>query len=135
MLPVVNWEAVVVAALLQMALGAVWYRVFASPWTTLIGLKTEDMATPGPASGPRYALALLASVVLAAAMGMLATLAHAVTPISGFKLGLLVGLGFVVPAMWPNFVLGGRPFKLFAINVGYPLLSAVMQGLLFGSWR
>jgi len=50
-------------------------------------------------------------------------------------MGLLVWLGFVATTHAANCLFEGRPFRLFSINTGYPLVSLVLMGPLLGAWR
>ena len=47
----VNLLAVVVCAIVNMVLGALWYSpiLFANSWMNLIGKSKEEMSNPGPA--------------------------------------------------------------------------------------
>lgn len=59
----INYLAVLVAAVLNMAIGALWYSpvLFAKPWMKAIGKSMKDMGKPGPG----YALTTLGSLVMA----------------------------------------------------------------------
>jgi len=45
-----NWIAIIVAAIVNFALGYVWYRpeVLGKRWSALTGKKMEDMGQAGP---------------------------------------------------------------------------------------
>ena len=65
----INWLAVVVAALVPMVLGAIWWAppVFGNVWMQLIGKKPEDLRTGSmpQAYAMMFVSALVMSFVLA----------------------------------------------------------------------
>lgn len=128
-----NYGAIVVAALVNMVIGAVWYSpmLFSKPWMKLTG-KT-DMNTNGAGMG--YGLAAVASLVIAWALDRVVLYKDATTFGSGVEIGLMLAIGLVATAQAANYVFEGRPWKLWAINVGYSVVGfAVMAGLL-AAWR
>jgi hypothetical protein len=59
-----NWGAVLVAALVTMVLGSVWYSrmLFAKQWVKLTGRKLEDMR--GSGAGPGYLVAAIGAFLM-----------------------------------------------------------------------
>jgi len=61
-----NWLAVAVAALVPMALGALWYSLlFARPWMRAVGRSAEDMSGASIGYGLSAIAALVTSYTLA----------------------------------------------------------------------
>ena len=132
----VNYLAVLAAIVLNMALGALWYSplLFARPWMAFHGFTEESIRESGGA-GIGYGVSVVVSVVLAFAVALLAQAAGADTAVEGLVLGLLVGVGFVATTTGVNYVFESRPRNLYLINVGYPVVSLALIGLLIGAWQ
>ncbi|GMM93449.1 DUF1761 domain-containing protein [Qipengyuania sp. MTN3-11] len=129
----VNWVAVVIAALAGFLVGGLWYGpIMGRRWMAAIGLTEEDMksADAGKLYGFTFLLALLASW----------TLAHTFASYDqslGFMVKLLtafgVALGFIVPALWTNYLFQRADRRLFWIDAGYWLLFYIAMGLVHAS--
>ena len=127
-----NILAIIVAAIINMVIGAVWYRVFSKPWSALTGVTMEEGQS---GAGPGYALVSVGSIVIAIVLSYLISELGITSFIGGIGLGLLAWLGFVAPTHAANFVFESRPWKLFAINTGYFLVSLMVMGGVLGAWQ
>lgn len=130
-----NHLAILVAALIQFFLGAIWYSLlFAKPWMALVG------HTPTPGQRPKGAIT---SMIVSFIGGLILTfiLAHVViwagadTIPHGLFIGFICWLGFVAAPLLSETMYEKRPGKLFAINSGYWLLSMLISGALLAVWR
>ena len=128
----INYLAVLVAAILNMAIGALWYSplLFARPWMRLTGRKMGE----GNA-GLGYALAALCSLVTAYVLAHFISLVNANSFGTGAATGFWAWLGFVATAFAASFAFEGRPSRLFGIVTGYSLVSLVLMGGLLGAWQ
>jgi surface polysaccharide O-acyltransferase-like enzyme len=133
----VNYVAVLVAAILNMAIGALWYSpsVFGRGWMALTGLAPEDVQKRMAAARRAYSLTFVASFVMAYALARILWYARVETPGGGVAIGLLAWLGFVATTHATNYLFEGRPFRLYSINTGYHLVSLVIMGALLAAWR
>lgn len=130
----INLWAVLVAALFQWFLGALWYSppLFAKPWMAIVGRQKGDDKS-GLATG------MIASIICDLVLSFV--LAHLVlwSGAAGFAMGALVGFigwaGFIAAPNLPQGIYEGRPFKLFAINGGYWLVGLTVSGGLLAAWR
>lgn len=132
----INWWAVIVAALLRMAVGSIWFSpvAFVKPWQQLTGVTPESMQRGlVKAIVVDLVLSLVMAFVLFHAV-MYAT-ASAPTLWTGAAVGLLNWLGFVVATHLPLWTYENRSFKLIAIGTGSNLVSIVLMGALFGLWH
>ena len=132
----INYIAVVVAIVTNMALGAAWYSplLFAKPWMAANGLTEESISEAGSAT-KGYVVAVIASIVIAFAIALFAQASGVDTAVEGLLLGLAAGLGFVATTLAASYIFESRPLKLYLINAGYPVVSFTLIGLLIGAWQ
>jgi hypothetical protein len=136
----VNLWAVLVAAVATMPLGFLWYSpmLFANPWMKLMGYDPNDkakIAEMQKSAGPSYGLAFVASVLSAAVLGKIITIAWVHSVLYGMKFGLAIWLGFVTTVQLTNALFSRQPWKLYAINTGYQLVCYLAMGAILGAWR
>ncbi len=129
----INWGAVIVAALINMAVGAAWYSrsLFGKEWSKLTGRKLEEMS----GGGTGYAVAAVAALVQAWVLVHFVTYAGSMTFWTGLVTGFWIWLGFVGLSMAAGFVFEGRSWKLWKINAGYILVVLLINGGLLAAWR
>ncbi len=136
----VNLWAVLVAAVVTMPLGFLWYSpmLFANPWMKLMGYDPNDkakIAEMQKSAGPSYALAFVASMLSAAVLGKIIAIASVHSVLYGMKFGLAIWLGFVTTVQLTNALFSRQPWKLYAINTGYQLVCYLAMGAIMGAWR
>jgi hypothetical protein len=129
----INWLALLVAIVVKVILGALWYSpiAFAGPWSRLAGITQEQMKTAMPKA---------LTVDIVAAFLMAFVLVHAIryAGAHGVGQGAAVGffnwLGFVAATHISGVFWERRPFGLFAINSGYQLVSLLIMGAILATW-
>jgi hypothetical protein len=133
----VNYLAVLVAAIVNMAIGALWYSpsLFGKRWMELVGIRPEDAERRAAGARRAYSWTFVASLVMAYALARILWYAKIGSLGGGAAIGLLVWLGFVATTTGANYLFENRPCRLYKINVGYPLVSLVVMGALLGAWR
>lgn len=133
----VNYLAVLVAAILNMALGALWYSpaVFGKAWMELVGITPEAAQTRMAGMRRAYSLTFVASFLMAYALARVLWYAKVTTVGGGVMIGLLAWIGFVATTHGTNCLFEGKPFRLFTINTGYYLVTLVIMGALLAVWR
>jgi MFS family permease len=121
----VNYIAILVAAVLQWLLGALWYGViFRKSWKKLVGYAEGEK----PKNVIFGAIAALVGCLL-----LSYTLAH-VTWVgagvfsAGTELGVICWLGFMAAPLFTQHIYENRRANLFAINAGYWLLAMALGG-------
>jgi xanthine/uracil permease len=124
-----DWLLVVVAAILNVVIGAIWYskRLFGPAWLKLCEMKEKEMKGNKKGMLWGFVVSLIIAYFLSFFQGHLG-----VTSISdGMLVGFLLWLGFVATTQISGVLWCKKPFKLFAINTGYKLLSfLVMSGII-----
>jgi Protein of unknown function (DUF1761) len=135
-IPNINWLAVLLAAILRMAVGSIWFSplAFVKPWQALTGVTPESMQ-----KGLVRAIAIdfILSLVMAFVLYHAIMYATNTAPnvVSGLAVGLLNWLGFVLATHLPLWAYENRPLRLISIGTGSNLVSMLLMGLLFGFWH
>lgn len=128
--------AILLAAVLEFALGLFWYsrKVFGGPWKAALGLAPErdPVATRAMLQivRIRQIATLLAAYVLAHVIHYLEV--H--TSSTGAATGLLLWGVVMAVYMRDMLVVHKRPLKVHLINSGYHLVGLMSMGALLASW-
>jgi hypothetical protein len=127
-----NWIAIIVAAIVPMVLGALWYSpvLFAEPWMRAVGRTREELGDAALGYLLSAVGAFLASYVLARIMRW----AEVDNVWNGAVVGSMVWVGFVATVLAVTTYFGGRPRMLWLINAGYQLVALVLMGAIHGAW-
>ncbi len=128
----INYLAVIVAALVQMVVGALWYSplLFAKPWMKAVGKTMEEMRS----SASMYLFPALGALLTAYVMAHIIDYTGAITLGQGLQTGFWLWLGFTAPAVGVDIVFAGRPKELFYINAGYHLVNFLLAGAILAVW-
>ncbi len=129
----IHWLAVIVAAVINMVVGMVWYSkmVFGKEWMKLTGRKMEEMS----GGGIGYGVAAVGALVQSWILVHFITYAGDMTFWKGLVTGFWLWLGFVAITMAVNIVFEGRSWMLWKINAGYFLVVLLINGGLLAAWR
>ncbi len=133
----VNYLAVLVAAIANMVIGALWYStsLFGKRWMELVGIRPEDAEKRAAGARRAYSWMFVASLLMAYALARILWYAKIQSLCGGAAIGLLAWLGFVATTMGANYLFEGRPCRLYTINAGYPLVSLIVMGAILAAWR
>jgi len=127
----VNWLAVLVAALSGFVIGALWYGpLFGKVWMRLTGMTKEKGAQANMAVtfGGAYVLNLIAALGIATV-----SVEHAGVMFA-LHVGLLGAFFFVAPALGVIYLFEQQPFRLWLVNAGYQLVNFAAMGAVIGAW-
>lgn len=117
---------VLVSAVAQWILGALWYGVvFRKSWRKLVGFAEGEKpknAVLGMVSS--FVAVLLLSYVIAHVV----VWAGSTTFAGGARLGVICWLGFMAPPLFTQHIYENRRVNLFAINAAYWLLVMALGG-------
>ena len=132
----INFWAVVVAAVVNMVVGMLWYGpVFGKLWKSLMGFTDEGMRkmplTPMQAMSGGVVTSLLMAYVLA----RFSMLAGAAGVSGAFQLAFWVWLGFTATVAAGGFLWEGKPFQLFVLNVAEQLVALFLMALVLVFWQ
>ena len=85
--------------------------------------------------GLAFSLGHCTVVILACALARIVMLSGVATVTMGMFVGVVCGLGFVVPPLLAQHVSEQKPFKLFGINSIYWLIAMALSGSLLAMWH
>lgn len=126
----VNLFAVLVAAVLNMLIGFVWYhpKVLGTQWMKLSGVTAKDIEAGKSQMGKTYGMMMVAALVMAFVLGKFIQMAGATTIASGAMIGFWAWVGFVATVMLNTVMFEGRALKLYYLNVGYYFVAFLVMG-------
>ncbi len=132
----INYIAVLVGIIINMALGALWYSgiAFGKQWMALNGFTQEDIEERRGETRLSYAVSVVASIVIVFVLAAVVQLTRANSPVEGLILGLYAGIGFVAATQSTSYTFESRPVRLFLINIGYSVVGFAIVGTLLASW-
>lgn len=131
--PQLNYLAVLVAALISMVIGYLWYGpLFGRQWMALMGIKPG--AVSGGEMGKTYVFGFIAALVTAWVLAMFVDFTGARTATQGAVTGFWVWLGFVATVTSASVLYERRPASLYVLNNGYQLVSLAVTGGLLAVW-
>lgn len=120
-------QPILASALGQWFLAAIWYSpvAFRKPWLKSLGERA-----------PKKEWIMILGTILSFFGGMAVSfiLRHVIwwTGTAGLRHGAIVGFvawsGFVAAPLAAQYILEGRPIKLYFINTGYWLIALVLSG-------
>ena len=133
-----NWLAVVLAAVVGVAIGAIWFgpKTFFPIWWKLQGKSPED--NPGGESmGVTFGLTFVGGFVQAVVMAVVIGLAETATGdldwFSGLATGALMGVGFSAATSIGHKLFGGLGLRLWLLEVGQDIVSLAAMGAIIAS--
>jgi hypothetical protein len=129
----IHLSAVLVAAIVRMVIGAVWYSpaLFVKAWYRLTGVTEAQMK-----AGMVKALVVdfVGSLLMAFVLVHVIRLGGATTVLQGLTIGFFVWLGFVAVVTIGTVTYERKPLQLFLLNNGYLLLSLLAMGVILAVW-
>ena len=130
----VNIVPVLIAAVINMAVGVLWYSpfLFGKIWLSAIG-KTKDDFGVGSA-GMIYAVNTIAAVVVSYFLFILVKYSGASSLTQGAQMGFWVWLGFVATTVLPAYMYEMRPKRLYLIYISFQLIAFIIMGAVFSLW-
>ncbi|MEK7185836.1 MAG: DUF1761 domain-containing protein [Patescibacteria group bacterium] len=134
----VNYLAIVIAGIVSMALGFIWYHpiVLGKPWMKEKGFTPESLKKSqkemGKFYGVSFVVSLITAYVLAHVIVMSENYFHNAMLMTGLMTAFWSWLGFMMPVQLNGTIFGDKNFKLFGIDTGYQLVSILAMGAVLG---
>ena len=126
-----NFLAILVAAILNMVIGALWYSriFFGNKWMAYLGFKENE-----PNASPwTYIIVFLLGLIIAVLMAMF--LRGTTGAKEGLMYGAIIGLGFVIPTILTHYLMEQRKAGFMFIIAGHELLLFLVYGALLAAWQ
>ncbi len=140
---IINYWAVLVAAIVNMALGFAWYGpLFGKYWIKLMGI-TPEQAERGRIEmqkkmwgiyGMTFIGSLLMSFVLYHSIFFASSYLNVTGILAGFMGGFWSWLGFILPVSLSAVFFEGKSWRLFILNNGYYLTVLLIMGAILALW-
>ena len=133
-MPMVNWLAVIAAALSMFVIGGLWYSplLFERAWQRAANLGEADIKRGNPPV--IFGGALVLALIMAANLAFFLA-GPEVTPGFAVAASLAAGLGWAALSVGMLALFERRPLSYFLINGGYLTVSFLAMGLILGLWR
>lgn len=134
----VNFVAILIAGVVSMALGFLWYSVlFKKPWMKERGFTEESLKKAQREMGKLYGISFVVSLISAYMLSHVMTLSMNFYHYSGLETGcttaFFMWLGFTMPVQLTATLFSDKKnWKLFAYDTGYQLVALVGMGVVLG---
>lgn len=132
----VNYWAVLVAAIVSMVIGFVWYGpLFGKTWMKLSGHTPKDMEkAKKKGMGKSYALMIVSTLVMSYVLAHFVDYAGAVTAWGGVVAGVWIWLGFIATVTLGKVLWEGKPWSLWVLDNAHYLVSLAVMGAILAVW-
>jgi hypothetical protein len=126
----VNLLAVLVAGVVHIVLGLVWFqpKLFGNAWVKLTGKEMKPASQWIPAG-------MIAHLFMTLVLAVIVKLCGATAALQGAVVGVLVCLGFVATILAGELVWEKIPFRLYLIRVANQLVGFAIAGIILAVWR
>lgn len=133
---IINYLAVLVAAIVSMIVGAFWYSpmLFGKQWMEWMNFAPKDMLDMKKRANASYAINFLTLLLMAFVLAHFVDYAQATTFIEGVQLGFWVWLGFIATISLGSVLWENKPIQAYLLNAGYQLVSLVLMGVILTLW-
>ncbi len=131
-----NVWAILVAALIEVIIGAVWFNTpfaFQRQWLAGIGKTAEQIAAD--ASPLSIVAAIVGSLITAVGMTIILNGMGINTLVGGIGVGLLAAIAFAANAAFIKDRFEGRPLGLSLINAGHDIVIFALMGAVLAVWQ
>ena len=127
----VSYLAVLVAAVVGMIIGALWYSplLFGKAWMKLMKLTEKDMKKAKEKGMTKnFAIAFAAVLVMAYVLAYVIDIANVGNIGDGVVVGFWLWLGFVATSMLNSVLWEGKPSNLYFINITHYFVVLLVMG-------
>lgn len=133
----VNLVAILVAAVANMVIGALWYSpaLFGKQWMKAMGIKASDMDKDKNKMGMMYGLTGVAALVTSYVLAHFIVFAGEKTAFGGAKIAFWVWIGFIVTKSLVDVLFESKNWNIYYISMGYQLVALLTMGAILGAWR
>jgi len=128
----INTQTVVIAAVVNMVLGAIWYSsmAFGKQWSKYTGKSLDSMKNN---MAKNYIILVAWALVQSYALAYFVEYADATTAVEGVKIGVWAWVGFVASTSFSAVLFAGKKFQLWSIDSVYYLAVLTINGALLAT--
>lgn len=121
--------SIIVASLLSVALGSLWYsKFFGQMWMSLAGLSATNTADEAKKILiKRYGIQVIFTLFTAMALSHFVRVLEITTLAGAFELSAWIWLGFQIPQLIRPVLWERKPFMLFVLHSSYYLLATLLM--------
>ena len=134
--PVINFVAVVAAAVASIVLGFLWYGpLFGKQWIALMNFdkkKMSEMKNKG--MGKTYAIMIIGTLVTSYVLAHFVDYLDATTVAGALTAAFWIWLGFVATVILGGVLWEGKPWKLYFLNAAYYLVNLAVMAVILAVW-
>ena len=133
----INYIAVLVAAVVNMIIGALWYSpvLFGNLWVRLSGIDKKSIdKSKQKGMGKLYAATFISTFVMAFVLAHFIDYTESTTVSDGMQAGFWIWIGFFAPVMLGMVLWEGKPWKLYLLNVSYYLINLFVMATILALW-
>ncbi len=136
MMPVLNYWAVLGAAIVSMIVGSLWYSpmLFAKPWMKLNGFTGDNKADKTKGMATAMLGMFIGSLIMAYVLANVLLLVGASTVSAALIAALWLWLGFIVVPYSSGVLFERKPLALFFINIGNYLVTLLLMAVVLAIW-
>lgn len=134
----VNYLAVLLAGVVSMVIGFLWYSplILGKPWMKEKGFTAESMKKAQQQMGKLYGLSFVVSLLTAWVLSYVMVMAQSFFNYQALPAALSsafwMWVGFTMPVQLTATIFGHQNWKLFGIETGYQLATLLGMGLVLG---
>lgn len=132
----INYWAVLVAAIINMVVGTIWYGpVFGNYWKKLMGFTSESMRAMPLTAAQASLGGFITAFLMAFVLSHFSFIAGAVTASDALEFAFWIWLGFFLTTSASSFLWEGKPYQLFLFNAAEQLVALCGMSLVLVLWR
>ncbi len=133
----VNYWAVLVAAIASMVVGSIWYGpLFGKMFMQAMGMdkmSEQEKAAMKKGMGMSYVLQFVGSLVMFYVLAVMMSKLNQLSVNGGLMVAFWSWLGFIVPIKLSDAIWGGKK-QLFWLGIGHSLVNLLIAGAIIGAW-
>ena len=134
--PVINYLAVLAAAVAYIVLGFLWYGpLFGKQWIKLMNFdkkKMSEMKNKG--MGKTYVIMVVGTLVTSYVLAHFVDYLDAANVAGALTAAFWIWLGFVAPVQLGMVLWEGKPWKLYFLNAAYYLVNLAVMATILAVW-
>ncbi|MDP3881268.1 MAG: DUF1761 domain-containing protein [Nanoarchaeota archaeon] len=133
-----NFLSILVAAILGMIIGALWYSpfLFGKMWMRLMKISPKDIrAAKNKEMTSAYIVSFASLFASAFILAVILSLVNITAMLNGILLAMILWLGFMVPLLINTVLWENKPWKLFLLNASHHFTVLIVMSIVLTLWQ